>query len=157
MGKFKVTRKTKSFSVDDKPIFISMLSDLVGYEVKAKNLHWSAPSKNIHTYIDDLWEKLLDYIDNLAEGYMGINGYLGPNDIKPTNYDFINAGEYINSLCHRLDEFHEQIPEGAKWSGLVSITEDFIQVAYQYRYLFAMSNEDGEFGVPQSGVYDEDE
>lgn len=145
--------KRKLFSAEDTSIFISALCDLVGYEVKCKNLHWSSPSKNIHLYLDELWEKLLDYIDSVAEGYMGVNGYFGPNDIIPTQLPFSNAKEYIEGLCERLDRFHEEIPEGAQWTGLLSITEDFIQTAYQYRYLFAMSNEDGEFGTPISGAY----
>lgn len=156
MGTFKLSRKTKSFSADDKPIFVSALCDLVGYEVKCKNLHLASPSKNIHLYLDELWEKLLDFIDDLAEVYSGINGYLGPNDIKPTNYDYVNAEEFIDSLCQRLDEFHSQVPDGAKWSGLKSNLEDFIAEAYRYRYLFAMSDENGEFGVPQSGSYGDD-
>lgn len=157
MGKFTIARKTtKLFSEEDKSIFVSALSDFVGYEVKAKNLHFASPSKNIHLYIDEFWEKLLDFIDSVAEGYMGINGYLGPNDIKATNYDFINAEEFIDSICDRLDKFHEEIPNGAKWSGLKSLCEDFIQTAFQYRYLFAMSNENGNFGTPISGNYGDD-
>ena len=145
--------KRKTFSTSDAPIFIKALCDFVGYEVKCKGLHWSSPSKNIHLYLDELWEKLLDYIDSLAEGYMVVNGYFGPNDITATPFEYNNAKEFIDGLCERLDQFHEEIPEGAQWTGIVSITEDFIQVAYQYRYLFAMSNQDGDFGTPISGTY----
>ena len=33
--------------------FINFINKLEGYKTKCKNLHWAAPKKNIHVYLDD--------------------------------------------------------------------------------------------------------
>ena len=50
--------------------FINFINKLEGYKTKCKNLHWAAPKKNIHVYLDDFLEKVKDFQDILAEGYM---------------------------------------------------------------------------------------
>ena len=32
--------------------FINFLNQLEGWKTKCKNLHWAAPKKNIHVYLD---------------------------------------------------------------------------------------------------------
>ena len=54
--------------------FINFLNQLEGWKTKCKNLHWAAPKKNIHVYLDEFLNILSDYQDGLAEGYMGILG-----------------------------------------------------------------------------------
>lgn len=53
-------------------LFIDFLNQIEGWKTKCKNLHWAAPKKNIHVYLDEFLEILSDYQDSLAEGYMGI-------------------------------------------------------------------------------------
>lgn len=54
--------------------FINFLNQLEGWKTKCKNLHWAAPKKNIHVYLDEFLSILSSYQDSLAEGYMGILG-----------------------------------------------------------------------------------
>lgn len=54
-------------------LFIDFLNQIEGWKTKCKNLHWAAPKKNIHVYLDEFLEILSDYQDSLAEGYMGIS------------------------------------------------------------------------------------
>lgn len=140
--------RTRSFS-DNTVDFKEIIGDLVGMQVKCKALHWSSPSKNIHQYLDELYEKLGDYIDELAETVMGIEGMFGPCDIQCPNYDHQNALEFIESLQDKVEHVIEGISEDVQWSGVKSITEDFLQMVNQYKYLFSMTNESGEFGKPQ--------
>lgn len=63
-------------------LFIDFLNQIEGWKTKCKNLHWAAPKKNIHVYLDEFLEILSDYQDSLAEGYMGILGKMQPNASK---------------------------------------------------------------------------
>ena len=39
-------------------IFIDFLNKIEGQKTKCKNLHWAAPKKNIHVYLDEFLEFL---------------------------------------------------------------------------------------------------
>ena len=46
-------------------------------------MHWAAPKKNVHVYLDEFLEVISDYQDTVAEGIMGaLNVHLGPNDVS---------------------------------------------------------------------------
>ena len=60
------SRKEEINSPQD--LFISFLNKLEGWKTKCKNLHWAAPKKNIHVYLDEFLDILGDYQDGLAEG-----------------------------------------------------------------------------------------
>lgn len=53
-------------------LFIDFLNQIEGWKTKCKNLHWAAPKKNIHVYLDEFLEILSDCQDSLAEGCMDI-------------------------------------------------------------------------------------
>ena len=66
------SRKGEVNSTQD--LFISFLNKLEGWKTKCKNLHWAAPKKNTHVYLDEFLYILGDYQVGLAEGYLGILG-----------------------------------------------------------------------------------
>ena len=66
-------------------LFIDFLNQIEGWKTKCKNLHWAAPKKNIHVYLDEFLEILSDYQDSLAEGYMGILGTILPYSFNSTS------------------------------------------------------------------------
>ena len=78
--------------------FIDFLNQLEGWKTKCKNLHWAAPKKNIHVYLDEFLDILSDYQDGLAEGYMGILGKMQPNVIKGVPSDALNALDFISQV-----------------------------------------------------------
>ena len=45
---------------DPSRIFIEFLNKLEGWKTKCKNLHWAAPKKNIHQYLDEFLSILSD-------------------------------------------------------------------------------------------------
>lgn len=118
--------------------FIGYLNKLEGYKTKCKNLHWAAPKKNIHKYLDKYLEILSDFQDTVAEGYMGILGKMQPNVIKGVPSDALNAIDFIEELRTATLSFYDNIPEETIYKGLKSETETFIQETNQYRYLFSL-------------------
>ena len=122
--------------ISNSQFFINFLNQLEGWKTKCKNLHWSAPKKNIHKYLDEFLDILSDYQDNLAEGYMGILGKMQPNVIKGTSSDVLNAFDFINEVKSTTLTFYDKIPKETIYKGIASECETFIQNINKYDYLF---------------------
>ena len=116
--------------------FIDFLNQLEGWKTKCKNLHWAAPKKNIHVYLDEFLDILSDYQDGLAEGYMGILGKIQPNVIKGVPSDALNALDFISQVKTATISFYDNIPQESVYSGISSECETFIQNINKYDYLF---------------------
>ena len=41
--------------------FLDFICKLEGWKTKCKNLHWAAPKKNVHVYLDEFLEVISDY------------------------------------------------------------------------------------------------
>lgn len=118
--------------------FINFINKLEGYKTKCKNLHWAAPKKNIHVYLDDFLEKVENFQDILAEGYMGILGKMQPNVIKGIPSDALNAMDFIEEVRANTLAFYDKIPQETVYVGIKSECETFIQEINQYKYLFSL-------------------
>ena len=116
--------------------FINFLNQIEGWKTKCKNLHWAAPKKNIHVYLDEFLEVLSDFQDTLAEGYMGILGKMQPNVIKGIPSDTLNAYDFISEVKSATISFYDKIPQETIYKGITSECEVFIQNINKYDYLF---------------------
>ena len=120
--------------------FINFLNQLEGWKTKCKNLHWAAPKKNIHVYLDDFLEVVSDYLDSVAEDYQGILGHMQPNAIKGTPCDCLNAVDFIKEVIVKTEEFYNRIPQDTCYVGIKSETETFIHNIFKYKYLFELTD-----------------
>ena len=118
--------------------FINFLNQLEGWKTKCKNLHWAAPKKNIHVYLDEFLDILSDYQDGLAEEYQGLLGHMQPNVIKGIESITLNAIDFISEVKQSTFKFYSKIPEGIEFSGIKSECETFIHNILKYKYLFEL-------------------
>lgn len=132
------TIKQEDISMNTSELFISFLNKLEGWKTKCKNLHWAAPKKNIHVYLDEFLGILSGYQDSLAEGYMGILGKMQPNVIKGIPSDTLNAIDFINEVRGATIVFYDKIPQETVYKGIASECETFIQNINKYKYLFSL-------------------
>lgn len=133
---FTPMESDRSIDVTGSQFFINFLNQLEGWKTKCKNLHWAAPKKNIHVYLDEFLGIMSDYQDGLAEGYMGILGKMQPNVIKGTSSDALNAFDFITEVKAGTLAFYEKIPQESIYKGITSECETFIQNINKYNYLF---------------------
>jgi hypothetical protein len=124
----------------DKEPFLSFICKLEGWKTRCKNLHWSAPKKNIHVYLDEFLEIMSDYQDALAEGYMGILGKMEALDINGTRCEKDNAMDFIEEVIEGTEQFYKEIPDEVIMKGISSDCETFIQNCNKYQYLFSLCN-----------------
>lgn len=132
----------KSEELSGSQLFISFLNRLEGWKTKCKNLHWASFKKDIHTYLDDFLEILVDYQDSLAEEEMGIYGRMLPNVIKGTESMALNAKEFILEIRSTTLEFYEKIPDDSLHAGIRSECETFIHNINKYKYLFSLTDQE---------------
>jgi len=128
----------RTIEITGSQFFINFLNQLEGWKTKCKNLHWAAPKKNIHVYLDEFLNILSDYQDSLAEGYMGILGKMQPNAIKGTSSEALNAFDFINEVKTTTIAFYDKIPQDTIYKGITSECETFIQNINKYKYLFSL-------------------
>lgn len=126
-------RNIESFSAQ---FFISFLNQLEGWKTKCKNLHWAAPNRNIHIYLDEFLDIISEYQDGLAEGYMGILGKMQPNVLRGISSNTLNAIDFITEVKTGTLAFYERIPRESIYKGITSECETFIQNINKYNYLF---------------------
>ena len=120
--------------------FINFINKLEGFKTKCKNLHWSAPKKNIHVYLDEFLGILSDYQDSVAEDYQGILGHMQPNVIEGIKSQSLNAIDFINEVKIATETFYNNIPDDTCYVGIKSETETFIHNIFKYKYLFELTD-----------------
>ena len=135
---FTPMESSRSTKVSGSQFFINFLNQLEGWKTKCKNLHWAAPKKNIHIYLDEFLDVLSDYQDGLAEEYQGLLGHMQPNVIKGTPCDCLNAIDFINEVKSNTYKYYDNIPEGTSYAGIKSECETFIHNILKYKYLFEL-------------------
>lgn len=119
--------------------FLDFICKLEGWKTKCKNLHWAAPKKNVHVYLDEFLEVISDYQDTVAEGIMGVlNVHLGPSDVKGDPGNAQNAQQFVDEVKAGTLNFYKQIPEDPLYAGLKSECETFIQNVNKFDYLFSL-------------------
>lgn len=133
---FTPMESSRNTTMSSSILFINFINQLEGWKTKCKNLHWAAPRKNIHEYLDDFLAILSDYQDGLAEGYMGILGKMGPNVIEGVSCSANNAAVFIIEVKNATLTFYNKIPREPIYKGLTSECEVFIQNINKYDYLF---------------------
>ena len=130
--------------IGNEEFFIYFLNQLEGWKTRCKNLHWSAPKKNIHVYLDEFLDIISDYQDGLAEGFMGILGQISPMSVTGVESVHTSADTFIKDVLHSTCLFYEGIPEDTVYLGIKSECETFIQNINKYVYLFSLCDLDKE-------------
>ena len=126
-----------SQSGSDTQVYIDFLCRLEGWKTRCKNLHWAAPKKNIHVYLDEFLDVLSGFQDALAEDIMGVLGSrLSPNSINGTSCSSDNAIDFINQVNTATIIFYNKISDNPNYVGIKSETETFIHNIKKYNYLF---------------------
>ena len=135
---FTPMESSRSTEVSGSQFFINFLNQLEGWKTKCKNLHWAAPKKNIHVYLDEFLGILSDYQDGLAEEYQGLLGHMQPNVIKGIESNTLNAIDFIKEVKSNTYKYYDNIPEGTSYAGIKSECETFIHNILKYKYLFEL-------------------
>lgn len=117
---------------------LRFINTIEGWKTRCKNLHWAAPEKAIHVYLDDFLTVLSGYQDSLAEEYMGINGKMQPTAVTGVTCNSTNAMEFIKQVRLKTLDFYSTISSNSIYAGVRSECETFIHEINKYNYLFGL-------------------
>lgn len=117
---------------------VPFICRLEGWKTRCKNLHWSAPRKNIHVYLDEFLEALSSYQDSLAEEYQGMKGKLRPTEIDGAPCKCQDAMSFIEEVRSCTLAFYGGLPKDDEWAGVRSECEGFLHLCNKYKYLFGL-------------------
>lgn len=138
LSPIETTRRQEELNTGTSEFFINFLNRLEGWKTKCKNLHWAAPKKNIHVYLDEFLEILSEYQDSLAEEYQGLLGHMQPNVIKGVVSEALNAMDFINEVKGYTYKFYDTLSKETPYAGIRSECETFIHNILKYKYLFEL-------------------
>lgn len=138
LSPIETTRRQEELNTGTSEFFINFLNRLEGWKTKCKNLHWAAPKKNIHVYLDEFLEILSEYQDSLAEEYQGLLGHMQPNVIKGVVSEALNAIDFINEVKSYTYKFYDALSKETLYAGIRSECETFIHNILKYKYLFEL-------------------
>jgi len=133
-------KRQKLFSSLDTDQVKQFLGRLSGFVHKAKSLHWAASGKDIHEYLDEIWEETYKFQDTVAEGWMGINGQLD-SDVPFLMPESNTPEEFIQELEEKVLDCYRLLDDDPKYQGLKGEFESFIQTIEKYKYLFGLTEE----------------
>ena len=120
--------------------FIAFIDLIEGWKTRCKNLHWSAPKKNVHEDLDKFMDALNSFEDSIVEDYQGTNGKFQPNAVKGTQRDCLNAIDLIKEVIIKTKEFYNTITDDIDYIGIKSETESFIHKLKVFAYLFSLDD-----------------
>ena len=120
--------------------FIAFIDLIEGWKTRCKNLHWSAPKKNVHEDLDKFMDALNSFEDSIVEDYQGTNGKIQPNAVKGAQCDCLNAIDLIKEVIIKTKEFYNTITDDIDYIGIKSETESFIHKLKVFAYLFSLDD-----------------
>ena len=115
---------------------IEFLSILEGYHQCLKGLHWSATHNALHELCDNIDEEVLETEDEIAECVMGLTGTkFGVGDLKTLLPEAKTLDGVLKEMKKDLIDFKNFIDDGAEFSGLQNILDDYMQNINKWNYL----------------------
>lgn len=115
---------------------LSLEGKLHGYHTRLKELHFSAPSMNLHKLTDEFTEELLEFEDAIMENLQPLPnfGTIQIGDIEPEIPEATDFKSVLLSLRGILADFKKQATE-VMFSGANSIVDEFFAEVNKYIYL----------------------
>jgi DNA-binding ferritin-like protein len=108
---------------------IEFVNFIMGAVVKNQEIHWVTNNSRTHNETDNLKWNLLDFVDSIAEQYIGAvgRGVIGSGGINATILSASTWDELTDEIKERTVAFKEYL-NGQKsiYGGMVSRIDDFI-------------------------------
>lgn len=108
-----------------------ILQQLLGASAAARRLHWTTKSFAKHVALQELYELLDKFVDQLAEEWMGKYGNDQTINNDVNQYKQTDVLEFINALFNDLESFKNLMPKD-EW--LVNTYEELQSKVSQVKY-----------------------
>lgn len=114
-----------------------LIRSLEGHKIRIREIHWSTPKHSEHVLTDDIIKELDSFEDSIAEQVMGLNDFrISVAEISNVVFpDASQLKEVLSSLLNTILKFKTTIEKDPKFSGVISLIDDFVGNISKYLYL----------------------
>lgn len=106
-----------------------------GIHTRLKELHFSAPTYNIHKLTDDFDEEFQEFDDALMENAQALWGFIRPGDLSPILPEAKEFEELLTDIRGILVSIKKEAGSNMLWSGIINRVDDFFETVNKYIYL----------------------
>jgi hypothetical protein len=117
---------------------LSLEGKLHGYHTRLKELHYSAPSYDLHKIIDEFDEALLEFDDEIMEDAQSIYGFIEVGEIQPSLPSETEIEDLLQAIRGTLADTKEKL-KGKLHTGIHSEIDSFWHTINQTIYLVQLA------------------
>ena len=110
-----------------------------GIHTRLKELHFSAPTYNIHKLTDEFDSEFQEFDDALMENAQALWGFIKPGDLSPVLPDAKEFEELLTDIRGILVSIKKEAGSNMLWSGIVNRVDDFFETVNKYIYLIKIA------------------
>lgn len=106
-----------------------------GIHTRLKELHYSAPSYNIHKLTDEFDGEFQEFDDAVMENAQALWGFIQPGELNPKlpkDMEFLSLLESIRGI---LVGIKKEAGDNMMWTGIINRVDDFFETVNKYIYL----------------------
>jgi len=89
--------------------FIDLMSYLLYCEATTQKMHWKSKSFARHVALGDMYEAMVDLVDEMNEIWLGKYGNDTPIPTKDWNADMSSEKAYVDQMFATLESFRKQV------------------------------------------------
>lgn len=117
-----------------------------GIHTRLKELHFSAPSKNIHEMIDEFDSKFQAFDDEIMEDAQSIFGFIGVGEINPQLPEATDFESLLLDMRGLLVGLKKEAGDQLMWTGIINEVDDFFHVVNKTIYLLRIAKHEATKG-----------
>lgn len=122
---------------------LNLENKLHGYHTRLKELHFSAPTFNIHKLTDSYDEELQEFDDAIMENAQSLWGFIKVGDINPVLPEATDFLTFLQDLRGVLIGIKKEAGDNLMWSGIINRVDDFIETTNSYIYQVMIAQHKG--------------
>lgn len=124
---------------DDNCDDILYVAKIMSFTEKFHNLHWAAKSMSYHKALDEFYEIINNYKDDIAENIQSIIGQFNGNQFTRLELPIgDNPLEIINELKICVNNWFNLHTDDVEYEGCRNITSGFLEQIHKYIYIFRL-------------------
>lgn len=114
---------------------IDLENKLQGFQVRIKELHFSASSLDAHKTIDEFDEEFLEFEDSIMENMQALFDVIEPGTLNPILPEATTFKELLEDIRGVLVSVKKESEDNMMFTGVVNLIDDFFSTVNKYVYL----------------------
>lgn len=114
---------------------LDFCNELFGSYFRIREIHWNTHKMAKHKLCDDVMDSIIEYVDKLSEGMIGLEQRPGFDILKPVIPTSVDLTEILKVLRNKAQYLEQSLSSNSDYVGMVNILDDLITDLNEYVYL----------------------